>query len=77
LPSNINFVLPSDLKLDNVLLDEHKNPVVSDFGFSRFVEVRNQSGEVVKSDTYCGTTSYNPPEILKHIPYDPMKGDIW
>lgn len=21
-----------------------------------------------------GTTSYNPPEILKKIPYDPMKG---
>ncbi|KAH9398129.1 hypothetical protein TYRP_019135 [Tyrophagus putrescentiae] len=66
-----------DLKLDNILLDEHYNPVVSDFGFSRFVKVSNKTGEAIKSDTYCGTTSYNPPEILKHIPYDPFKGDIW
>lgn len=56
----------------------YHNPVVSDFGFSRFVKIVNMnSGEVARSDTYCGTTSYNPPEVLKHIPYDPMKGDIW
>lgn len=51
------------------------NPVVSDFGFSRFVSTNN--GNIVKSDTYCGTTSYNPPEVLKQIPYNPFAADIW
>ena len=41
------------------------------------MKLNTKSGEVIKSDTYCGTTSYNPPEVLKHIPYDPFKGDIW
>ena len=65
-----------DLKLDNILLDGYLNPILTDFGFSRFVPF-DKTGMVVKSDTYCGTTSYNPPEILKQIPYDPFKGDIW
>ena len=64
-----------DLKLDNILLDVNFNPILTDFGFSRFVPI--QHGQVVASDTYCGTTSYNPPEILKQTPYDPFKGDIW
>lgn len=50
--------------------------MVSDFGFSRFVRL-SDSGQVVKSDTYCGTTSYNPPEVLKQTPYDPFAADIW
>ncbi|KAI2805308.1 hypothetical protein RDWZM_008613 [Blomia tropicalis] len=65
-----------DLKLDNVLLDKNMNPILTDFGFSRFVQF-DPSGNVVLSDTYCGTTSYNPPEILKEIAYDPFPGDVW
>ena len=65
-----------DLKLDNVLLDGFLNPIVTDFGFSRFVRF-DRLGKVKKSETYCGTTSYNPPEILSKTPYDPFKGDIW
>lgn len=61
-----------DFKLDNVLLDAHFNPIVSDYGFSRQVEVDNK-GVPIKSETYCGTMSYNPPEILKKVPYDPYK----
>ena len=62
---------------DNVLLDEYLNPRLTDFGFSRFVATDKDTGQVVLSDTYCGTTSYNPPEILKQTPYDPFRGDIW
>lgn len=35
------------------------------------------TGKVVFSDTYCGTTSYSSPEVLKHTPYDPYPADIW
>ncbi|KAI2805296.1 hypothetical protein RDWZM_008611 [Blomia tropicalis] len=65
-----------DLKLDNVLLDAHLNPILTDFGFSRFVQF-GPDEQVVVSDTYCGTTSYNPPEILKETPYNPFPGDVW
>ncbi|OTF78321.1 serine/threonine-protein kinase-like protein, partial [Euroglyphus maynei] len=65
-----------DLKLDNILLDSHWNPILTDFGFSRFVNI-SDNGQVQKSNTYCGTPSYNPPEILKQIPYNPLAADIW
>lgn len=46
-------------------------------GFSRFVSTDPVTGKVVLSDTYCGTTSYSAPEVLKHTPYDPYPSDIW
>ncbi|UXI17538.1 serine/arginine-rich splicing factor 1-like [Sarcoptes scabiei] len=42
----------------------------------RFV-LEDENGNIIKSETYCGTISYNPPEILRNIPYDPFKCDIW
>lgn len=65
-----------DLKLDNILLDSHWNPILTDFGFSRFVNIMDD-GQIQKSNTYCGTPSYNPPEVLKQIPYNPFAADIW
>lgn len=49
----------------------------SNLGFSRFVSTDPTTGKVVLSDTYCGTTSYSAPEVLKHTPYDPYPSDIW
>lgn len=66
-----------DLKLDNILLDRHWNPVLTDFGFSRFVPIDPSSRKIEKSDTYCGTPSYNPPEIVNKKNYDPFKADVW
>lgn len=63
-----------DLKLENLLLDKHKNIIISDFGF---VNSYNQS----KNDymkTSCGSPCYAAPElVLTQSPYAGRKVDIW
>lgn len=50
---------------------------ISDYGFSRLVELDSRGGVLTKSETFCGTMSYNPPEILRKVPYNPLRADIW
>lgn len=63
-----------DLKLENLLLDKHKNVIISDFGF---VNSYNRD----KSDymkTSCGSPCYAAPElVLTQSPYEGRKVDIW
>ena len=47
-----------DLKLENVLLDEHCRVKLSDFGFTREFE------KSTLLDTFCGTIGYASPEML-------------
>lgn len=60
-----------DLKLENLLLDENFRLKLSDFGFARNVK----SDELCM--TFCGSSPYASPEILKNVPYDPMQSDVW
>lgn len=66
-----------DLKLDNILLDENFNPKICDFGFSKFVSKEDKSGKLRKCDTFVGTPSYEPPEVINSLPYDAFKCDVW
>lgn len=54
-----------DVKLDNILLDEHYNTKIADLGTS--VYAHNEDGLTTKR---CGTKSYMAPEVL-----DNSKGD--
>lgn len=64
-----------DLKCENLLLDVHYNLKVCDFGLSKTLTYVDD--KLVLSETYCGTTNYAAPEILKHQPYDPKVSDVW
>lgn len=66
-----------DLKLENLLLDKEFNLKLSDFGFSRKMLDSNATDTSNLSVTFCGSNAYACPELLKHLPYDPIKADIW
>jgi len=68
-----NNICHRDLKLDNILLDENYQPILCDFGFSALIEADGQT----KLREYLGTTNYASPEILRRIPYDGKKSDIF
>ncbi|KAL4342918.1 hypothetical protein S245_035906 [Arachis hypogaea] len=67
-------VFHRDLKPENLLLDEHGNLKVSDFGLSA---VRDQIHPDGLLHTLCGTPAYVAPEILSKRGYDGAKVDVW
>jgi serine/threonine protein kinase len=56
-------VVHRDLKLENVLLDDHCNVKLSDFGFTREYD----RGSLL--ETYCGTAGYASPEMISGQKY--------
>lgn len=64
-------IIHRDIKLDNILLSETGIIKIGDFGVSKEIS----KGEFIKNR--CGTPIYIAPEILREIPYDGIKADIW
>lgn len=64
-------IVHRDIKLENIIISPDYKIKLCDFGFSRFVE----PGEII--DEFMGSTTYVSPEVENHIPYSPMKNDIW
>ncbi|CAL9110860.1 unnamed protein product [Musa textilis] len=63
-----------DLKPENLLLDEHGDLKVSDFGLSALPEQLRHDGLL---HTQCGTPAYVAPEVLSRRGYDGAKADLW
>ncbi|KAL2709135.1 Protein kinase domain-containing protein [Kluyveromyces marxianus] len=62
-----------DLKLENLLLDEHENLIITDFGF---VNEFNSKNDLMK--TSCGSPCYAAPELVVTTKdYEARKADVW
>eukprot|EP01054_Gregarina_sp_Poly1_P001086 Gregarina_sp_Poly_1__1085@NODE_1265_length_4568_cov_50_983337_g860_i0_p1_GENE_NODE_1265_length_4568_cov_50_983337_g860_i0NODE_1265_length_4568_cov_50_983337_g860_i0_p1_ORF_typecomplete_len871_score100_99Pkinase/PF00069_25/2e66Pkinase_Tyr/PF07714_17/1_2e45Kinaselike/PF14531_6/8_4e16Pkinase_fungal/PF17667_1/9_7e07Kdo/PF06293_14/5_3e05APH/PF01636_23/0_00082RIO1/PF01163_22/0_0013WaaY/PF06176_11/0_0035Choline_kinase/PF01633_20/0_0036Haspin_kinase/PF12330_8/0_19P_proprotein/PF01483_20/9_1e03P_proprote len=59
-----------DLKLENLLLDEHNNLKIADFGWVARINGRN------RSYNFCGTLDYLSPEMIQGTGHD-YRVDIW
>lgn len=62
-----------DLKPENLLLDEHDNVKISDFGMATMFRLKGRERLLT---TKCGTLPYVAPEVLIE-PYKAAPADIW
>ncbi|CAJ0903010.1 541_t:CDS:10 [Entrophospora sp. SA101] len=66
-----NKIVHRDIKDENIILDEHNNVQIIDFGSGAYVK------EDTKFDTFCGTIDYISPEVFSGKKYDGPPQDIW
>ena len=67
-------IVHRDIKCENILLFQNNKAAISDFGFARSFD-SGETNNICK--TFCGSTAYASPEVLKGIPYDPKLNDVW
>ena len=60
----------SDLKLENILLDQNYNPIISNFALAT-------NNNVNALNDFVGTLTYSSPQIINHQIYNGFKTDIF
>ncbi|XP_028669133.1 interleukin-1 receptor-associated kinase 1 [Erpetoichthys calabaricus] len=62
-------LIHGDIKSANILLDEHLNPKLADFGLARFIQSNRTPGRtstVARTQSVRGTMAYLPPEYIRN-----------
>ncbi|KAK9480776.1 kinase-like domain-containing protein [Lipomyces japonicus] len=74
-------IVHRDLKLENLLLDKHKNIIITDFGFANVFNPDDQLSGKKQADfmsTSCGSPCYAAPElVVSDGKYSGRKVDVW
>lgn len=65
-------IIHRDLSTNNILIDENYQPVITDFGLSKFYIPKDPFNQ----SFYAGTIQYTAPEVLQFKPYD-SKADVY
>ncbi|KAH9252149.1 hypothetical protein BASA81_009900 [Batrachochytrium salamandrivorans] len=68
-----NHIVHRDLKLENLLIDEHRNIVITDFGFAN--TFTSDTSKLLQ--TSCGSPCYAAPELVISDGYVGETADIW
>ena len=66
-------IVHRDLKLENLLLDEDRRIIITDFGFAN--KISTQKGG--RLNTSCGSPCYAAPELVVNDSYSGETADIW
>lgn len=71
-------IVHRDLKLENLLLDKHKNIMISDFGFANSFHYGPDGSINDLMSTSCGSPCYAAPElVVSDSKYIGRKVDVW
>jgi protein-serine/threonine kinase len=71
-------IVHRDLKLENLLLDKHKNIIITDFGFANSFKVSSDGSIHDLMATSCGSPCYAAPElVVSDTKYIGRKVDVW
>ena len=65
-----------DIKLDNILLDSHYNPIIMDFGLSSEM-IKNDKDEYESLTQHKGSPQFMCPEMFKMVKYHGIQADIF
>lgn len=71
-------IVHRDLKLENLLLDKHKNIIITDFGFANSFKAAADGSIHDLMSTSCGSPCYAAPElVVSDAKYVGRKVDVW